>query len=150
MNLNIPKGFASVLSVYTGYFHLAIWCVVDAPVCVAVFKITHGDPSSQNSIEHRRPTLTYNVELEEACSADDAKKRQVVTHKVDPSQEKVCVVTYRSSTLAYLCRLHWSPKLLAGILKRLWMVQSSSQLEDATYGSTTITWSDSIHVYRRT
>ncbi|KAK2687682.1 hypothetical protein QWA68_014206 [Fusarium oxysporum] len=91
MFLNIPEGFASVLSDRAGYFRLAILSVGEKPYCVAAFKITHGDPTRKESIEGRHSRLTYNVQPEEVSSRDlnTGKEHQMVTHKVEPNQGKI-------------------------------------------------------------
>uniref|UniRef100_A0A0D2XBY0 Uncharacterized protein n=1 Tax=Fusarium oxysporum (strain Fo5176) TaxID=660025 RepID=A0A0D2XBY0_FUSOF len=88
LNLYVPEGFASVLTVKPRNFYLAIWSMDDPPICVAVFKIKYDEPSSQTSTEYLRSRLTYNVTQDEGRSRDDEKKGQMATHKVAPGQEK--------------------------------------------------------------
>ncbi|KAL9567671.1 hypothetical protein ACKAV7_008243 [Fusarium commune] len=87
LNLYVPEGFASVLTVKLRNFYLAIWSMDDPPLCVAVFKIKYDEPSSQTSTEYLRSRLTYNVTQDEGRSRDDEKKGQMATHKVAPRQE---------------------------------------------------------------
>jgi hypothetical protein len=91
MSLNIPEGFALVLSDRARYFRLAILLVGEKPYCVAAFKITHDE-----HIECRHSRLTYNIQPEEVNPRDlnTGKERQMVTHKVQPNQGKVCAVAY--------------------------------------------------------
>ncbi|KAG7404162.1 hypothetical protein Forpe1208_v015861 [Fusarium oxysporum f. sp. rapae] len=94
LNLYVPEGFASVLTVKPRNFYLAIWSMDDPPICVAVFKIKYDEPSSQTSTEYLRSRLTYNVTQDEGRSRDDEKKGQMATHKVAPGQEKIALVSY--------------------------------------------------------
>ncbi|KAH7199149.1 hypothetical protein BKA60DRAFT_660210 [Fusarium oxysporum] len=86
MSLNIPEGFALVLSYRARYFRLAIFLVGEKPYCVTAFKITHDE-----SIECLHSRLTYNIQPEEVNPRDltTGKERQLVTHKVQPNQGKI-------------------------------------------------------------
>ncbi|KAK2666448.1 hypothetical protein RAB80_018105 [Fusarium oxysporum f. sp. vasinfectum] len=86
MSLNIPEGFALVLSYRARYFRLAIFLVGEKPYCVTAFKITHD-----KSIECLHSRLTYNIQPEEVNPRDltTGKERQLVTHKVQPNQGKI-------------------------------------------------------------
>ncbi|KAF5704664.1 hypothetical protein FMUND_12392 [Fusarium mundagurra] len=105
MCLNIPEGFASVLSDRAGYFRLAILSVGETPHCVAAFKITNGDPARKESIGGGRCGLAYNVQPEEISSRDSTtgKEHQTVTQKVEPSYGKVRVMALSIPLFSLTC-----------------------------------------------
>ncbi|EXK25761.1 hypothetical protein FOMG_17610 [Fusarium oxysporum f. sp. melonis 26406] len=89
MSLEVPKGFASVLSYGAGYFRLAIFYLGVKPSCVTALKITHGESTGEKSIEWGHSRLTYNVQPKEVSPPDSNTSTKLQLAKVEPNQRKI-------------------------------------------------------------